>query len=133
MMISQLNIWIIEKYIFKCTLLFRKVQNRTNSKFSVNSECSETHVSASKTGFLNPKTGFFDPKTGFFKPKNRKIFLNLFPNYFRKIFASSKRPDISKKTSKLRYPNYSETREKKVREIPSFAGPYQGVPYRNFH
>jgi len=48
---------------------FRKVWNRTNSEYSVNSECSETPV--------------FDP--------------NLLPNYFCKIFASLKKLDISKK------------------------------------
>jgi len=54
----------------------------------------------------------FDPKTGFFD-KNRKLFPNLFPNYFCKNFTSSKRSDISDKISELRKPNYSETRKNK--------------------
>jgi hypothetical protein len=74
---------------------FWKVPNRTNSDFSVNSECSETPV------FLN-----FDPKT----LKNRKLFPNLFPSYFHKIFASLKKPDISEK-----FPNFEN------RTIPNFA------------
>jgi len=39
----------------------------------------------------------FWPQNPCFCLKIRKLFLNLFPSYFRKIFASSKRPDISKK------------------------------------
>jgi len=42
--------------------------------------------------------------------KNRKLFPNLFANYFRKIFVSSKRPDISKK-----FPNFDN------RTIPKLA------------
>jgi hypothetical protein len=71
----------------------------------------ETPVFDLKTGvskLLDPKTGFFWLKR-FFDQKNRKLF----PNYFREIFASSKRPDISEK-----FPNfdnfrinYSEIRE----------------------
>jgi len=53
--------------------------------------------------FLTPKPLFFDPKTGGFDP-------NLFPNYFCKIFASSKNPDISKK-----FPNFHN------RTIPKLA------------
>ncbi len=68
----------------------------------VNSECSETPFLTLKPS----KIGFFDPKTG-------KYFRNLFTNYFRKIFASSKRPDISKKFPNFRKQNYSETRENK--------------------
>ncbi len=55
---------------------FWKVWNRTNSEFSVNSECSETPVFDPKTGvtelfdqkqgFLTQKQVFFDSKTGFF-------------------------------------------------------------------
>jgi len=59
---------------------FRKNRNRTNFKYSVNLECLETPV--------------FDPKTPVFDP-------NLFPNYFCKIFASSKKLDISEK-----FPNF---------------------------
>jgi len=59
---------------------FWKVGNRTNSECSVSSECLETPV--------------FDPKTTVFD-------LNLFPNYFRKIFVSLKKTDISKK-----FPNF---------------------------
>ncbi len=55
---------------------FWKVRNRTNSEYSVNSECLETLV--------------FDLKTGVFDPE-------LFPNYFCKMFTSSIKPDISKK------------------------------------
>jgi len=40
-------------------------------------------------------------KNRVFWPKNRNLFPNLFPNYFCKIFASSKRPDISEK-----FPNF---------------------------
>jgi len=74
-------------------LYFRKVWNRTNSKFSVISECSETSVSELFRTFSK----LSDSQTGFFWPKNRKLFPNLFLNYFRKIFASLKRPDISEK------------------------------------
>ncbi len=62
----------------------RKFRNRTNSKFSVNSECLETpafdpktgvsKLFDPKTGFFDPKTGLFDPKTGFFDPKTGNYF-----------------------------------------------------------
>jgi len=62
---------------------FWKVRNRTNSEYSVISECSETPV--------------FDPKTTVFASKTGVIDPNIFPNYFHKIFRSSKKLDISKK------------------------------------
>ncbi len=52
----------------------RKIQNKTNSEYSVNLECLETPV-------FDPKTPIFASKTGFFDP-------NIFPNYIREIFAS---------------------------------------------
>jgi len=71
---------------------FWKVWNRTNSEFSVNSECSETPV-------FYPKTPVFVTKTG-----------NYFCTYLRTIFASSKRLDIFKK-----FPNFDN------RTIPKLA------------
>jgi len=65
---------------------FWKVRNRTNSEFSVNSECSETRVSElfdPQTGFIDPQTGFIDPQTGVFDPKTG----NYFQTYFQTIFA----------------------------------------------
>jgi hypothetical protein len=55
---------------------FWKVPNRTNSEFSVNSECSETPDSELFPNFLTQKQVFFDPKTG-----------NYFWTYFWTIFA----------------------------------------------
>ncbi len=76
---------------------FGKVRNRTNSKFSVNLECSETPVFDPKPAVFASKTRCFCLKNRIFWLKNRKLF----PNYFRKNFASSKSPDISKK-----FPNF---------------------------
>ncbi len=75
---------------------FRKVRNRRISEISVNLECSETPV--------------FDPKTlknRVFWPKNRKLFPNLFPNYF----CEFKKTGYFQKISELWKPNYSETRK----------------------
>jgi hypothetical protein len=61
----------------------------------------------------------FDPKTGGYDQ-------NLFPNYFHKIFACTKKMDISRK---IKIPNFSDQTipklaKTKVRKIPSFVGPY---------
>jgi len=69
---------------------FWKVWNRTNSEFSVNSE------------------------NRVFWPKNRKLF----PNYFREIFASSKRLDISKKFPNLKTELLQNSQKQKVQKIP---------------
>ncbi len=82
---------------------FWKVWNRTNFEYSVISECSETPV-------FDPNTPVFDPKTPVFATKPEGFDPNLFLNYFCKIFASSKRPDISEKV-----PNFDN------RTIPKLA------------
>ncbi len=92
---------------------FRKVRNRTNSKFSINSECLETPVSELFWTFsVN-----FDPKTGFFWPKNRKLFPNLFPNYFCKIFASLKSSGFSEKIPNFESRTFPKLTKTKSSEI----------------
>jgi len=55
----------------------------------------------------------FWPKNRVFRPINRKLFLNLFPNYFCEIFASSKSLGFFRKNFKLWKPNISKTCENK--------------------
>ncbi len=84
---------------------FWKVQNRTISKFSVYSKCSETPVFDPKTlknRFFDPKTGFFDAKTGnylqtyfptifakFLRVRKDRIFLKNFQNLKTELFQNS--------------------------------------------
>jgi len=62
-------------------------------------ECSETSVFDPKTPVFASKTGFLEPITG---------------NYFRTIFASLKRPDISKK-----FPNFDNRTVPKLTKTKS--------------
>jgi len=51
----------------------------------------------------------FDPKTGFFDSKSRKLFPNLFLNYFREIFGSSKSLGFSEKIPNFENRNFRLT------------------------
>jgi hypothetical protein len=78
---------------------FWKVWKRTNSKFYVNSKCSETPV-------FDPKTGvskLFDPKTGFLTQK-QEIISELISEQFSQ-------------NSELQKPNISELVKTKSSEI----------------
>jgi hypothetical protein len=85
--------------------MFRKVRNRTNSKFSVNSECLETPV-------FDPLTPVFASKQGFLT-KNHEIIFKLISELFLQNFCEFKKTGYFRKISKLQKPNYSETRENK--------------------
>jgi len=97
---------------------FRKVRNRKNSEFSVNSECLETPVfwtltpKPSKTGFFHPKTGFFTQKQVFLTQK-QEIISELISKLFLRNFCEFKKTRYCRKISKLWKPNYSETRKNK--------------------
>jgi hypothetical protein len=84
---------------------FQKVQNRTNSKFSVNSECSETPVSK-----------LFDPKTG-------NYFWIYFPTIFAKFLRVQKDRIFLKKFWTLKTDLFWNLQKQKVQKIPSNAGP----------
>jgi len=98
----RVSFWVITSFLkfpkFDFNIIFcnfRKVWNRTNSKFFVSLEIPVFDPVLWTSTPKPSKTGFFDPKTG---------------NYFWTIFASSNRPDISEKL--LNFEN---------RTIPKFA------------
>ncbi len=78
---------------------FWKIWNRTDSKYSVNSEFLETLVFVSKTGFLTQ-------------------------TYFWTIFASSKKQIFPKNFQTLITKQFRNLWKQKAQKIPSFAGPY---------
>jgi hypothetical protein len=95
---------------------FRKVWNRTNSKFSVILKCSETPVFDPKTLFLPQRQGFFYSKTG-----------NYFQTYFQTIFTKFLRVQkdqiFPKNFRTLITELFRNSRKQKVQKILSFAGP----------
>ncbi len=95
---------------------FRKVWDRTNSKFSVSLECLETPVfypQTLKNMDFDPKIGFFDTKTG-----------NYFQTNFQTIFAKFLRV---RKTliflKNFRTKLYRNLQKQKVWKFPSNAEP----------
>ncbi len=93
---------------------FWKVWNRTNSEFSVNSECSETPVSELFPNFSQLFANFLT--------KNR-LFLTLkqeiISEFFSQNFREFEKNGYLRKISEIRKTNFSETCENKK--------------FRNFH
>ncbi len=79
-------------------------------------------------GFLTQKKGFLTQKQGFWL-NNRKLF----PNYFRKIFASSKRPDISEKFLNFDNQNIPKLAKTKSLENSIFRRALLFIPIYSLH
>jgi hypothetical protein len=92
---------------------FRKVWNRTNSEFSVNSECLETPVFL----ILTPKPS----KTRFFKQKTGNYFQTDFRIIFTKFSRVWKDRIFPKNFRTLKTELFRNSRKQKVQKIPSFA------------
>ncbi len=91
---------------------FWKVRNRTNSKFSIISELSQT-FSKLFPNFLTQKQGF--------RPKNRKLFPDLL--LILQKFCEFEKTRYFCKMSELRKPNYSKTLEnEKLRKFRLMQG-----------
>jgi len=115
---------------------FQKVPIRTNSEFSINSECLETPVFDPKTGVSEFSYNFLTQKQGFLTQK-QEIISELISKLFLRNFCEFDKFGFFRKNSELKKPNISEKYEKyeiwiwkysyihkwKVRKFPSNTGP----------